>query len=396
MSDRPTQHSIPSGEHTSRLVQACRLARLCLHMVSGCLQVGIVFPFLPSRWRFLFIRRWSRQLLRILRVHYATRGELPAGSPTLIVSNHVSWLDIWIINSVVGVRFVAKSDIRRWPVIGFLVKGAGTIFIERDKRHDTARTNRYIVRALTRGEYVAIFPEGICTDGREVRPYHASLFQPAVGAGAKVAVLALRYVREDGELNDDASYAGERSLLQSTRLILRQRTAAGGSDLGRRSCGERQDAARDRGRSRACYRAGPDAGASAQEIWNIRRSSRRTAESARPHRHPVSRAITSGRNTRPRADQWPEMTQASRLTRPGTSNHGSMPAGADAGSPEKRRSIFPSTLHTRKRVIALTITRRRANPLSVGSQWSGSLPYILPAAFDNQAHAAPARLRLPA
>ena len=224
MSDRPTQHSTPSGEHTSRLVQACRLARLCLHMVSGCLQVGIVFPFLPSRWRFLFIRRWSRQLLRILRVHYATRGELPAGSPTLIVSNHVSWLDIWIINSVVGVRFVAKSDIRRWPVIGFLVKGAGTIFIERDKRHDTARTNRYIVRALTRGEYVAIFPEGICTDGREVRPYHASLFQPAVGAGAKVAVLALRYVREDGELNDDASYAGERSLLQSTRLILRQRT----------------------------------------------------------------------------------------------------------------------------------------------------------------------------
>jgi 1-acyl-sn-glycerol-3-phosphate acyltransferase len=192
-------------------------------MVSGCLQVGILFPFLPSRRRFLSIRRWSRQLLRILRVHYTVRGDLPAGSPTLIVSNHVSWLDIWVINSVVGVRFVAKSDIRRWPVIGFLVKGAGTIFIERDKRHDTARTNRYIVHALTRGEYVAIFPEGICTDGREVRPYHASLFQPAVGAGAKVAVLALRYVREDGELNEDASYAGERSLLESTRLILRQR-----------------------------------------------------------------------------------------------------------------------------------------------------------------------------
>jgi 1-acyl-sn-glycerol-3-phosphate acyltransferase len=205
-------------------VRVYRLLRLCLHMFSGCLQVGIVFPFLRPKRRFRIIRRWSRKLLRILRVRCTQHGHLPAGTPTLIVSNHVSWLDIWIINSVVGVRFVAKSDIRRWPVIGFLVKGAGTIFIERDKRHDTARTNRSIVQALTRGEYVAIFPEGVCTDGSEVRPYHASLFQPAVGAGAKVAVVALRYLRHDGVLNEDASYAGERSLLESTRLILRQPT----------------------------------------------------------------------------------------------------------------------------------------------------------------------------
>jgi 1-acyl-sn-glycerol-3-phosphate acyltransferase len=71
---------------------------------------------------------------------------------------------------------------------------------------------------------VAIFPDGSCTDGTEVRPYHASLFQPAVGAGAKVAVMALRYVRNNGELNDDASYAGDRTLVESTRLILRHET----------------------------------------------------------------------------------------------------------------------------------------------------------------------------
>jgi 1-acyl-sn-glycerol-3-phosphate acyltransferase len=223
MSDHPARHSTHSERSTPTLGRAYRLVRLCLHLVHGCLYVGVVFPFLTSKRRFRAIRRWSRKLLRILHVRYTVHGHLPAGTPTMIVSNHVSWLDIWVINSVVAVRFVAKSDIRRWPVIGFLVKGAGTIFIEREKRHDTARTNRSIVHALTHGEYVAIFPEGICTDGSELKPYHASLFQPAVGAGAKVAVVALRYVHRNGELNADATYAGDRSLVESTRLILRQR-----------------------------------------------------------------------------------------------------------------------------------------------------------------------------
>jgi 1-acyl-sn-glycerol-3-phosphate acyltransferase len=217
-------HSTDPERSTSAPARVYRLVRLCVHLIQGCFYVGVLFPFLSSRLRFRAIRLWSRKLLRILHVRYTVHGHLPKGTPTLIVSNHVSWLDIWVIDSVIGVRFVAKSDIRRWPVIGFLVKGAGTIFIERDKRHDTARTNRSIVQALTHGEYVAIFPEGICTDGTEVRPYHASLFQPAVGAGAKVAVMALRYVRRNGELNDDASYGGERTLVESTRLILRNET----------------------------------------------------------------------------------------------------------------------------------------------------------------------------
>jgi 1-acyl-sn-glycerol-3-phosphate acyltransferase len=141
----------------------------------------------------------------------------------MLVSNHVSWLDVWVIHAVSPVRFVAKSDVRRWPVIGWLVERAGTIFIERAKRHDTARTNRTIVETLTRGERVGIFPEGTTTDGTHLRPFHASLFQPALGAGAHVVPVAVRYPSRDGAVNLDAAYAGERSLLESLRLILRQR-----------------------------------------------------------------------------------------------------------------------------------------------------------------------------
>jgi 1-acyl-sn-glycerol-3-phosphate acyltransferase len=173
MSGHPTRRSRSSEKRTPRTVRVYRLLRLCLHLIQGCLYVGVVFPFLTSKRRFRAIRAWSRKLLRILHVRYTLHGHLPTLTPILIVSNHVSWLDIWVIDAVVAVRFVAKSDIRRWPVIGFLVKGVGTIFIERDKRRDTA-------------------------------------------------VVALRYVHRTGELNNDASYAGDRSLLESTRLILRQ------------------------------------------------------------------------------------------------------------------------------------------------------------------------------
>jgi 1-acyl-sn-glycerol-3-phosphate acyltransferase len=224
MSDPPPGHADHQNTGTSQFVRVYRLARLCLHLIHGCFVVGAVFPFLTPKRRFRIIRGWSRKLLRILHVSLTVRGHLPVVGPTLIVSNHVSWLDIWVINAVVGVRFVAKSDIRRWPVIGFLVKGAGTIFVEREKRHDTARTNRAIVQALTCGDHVAIFPEGTTTDGTEVKLFHASLFQPALGAGARVVVVALRYINRDGSPNLDAAYAGERTLWDSVRLILAYRT----------------------------------------------------------------------------------------------------------------------------------------------------------------------------
>lgn len=215
-----------SGERsTPRIVRLYRLARLVCHLVYGCYCVGVLFPFYSWPRRFAAIKRWSRGILHIVRLRLTVRGSLPAGAvPTLIVSNHVSWLDMWVVNSVVPVRFVSKADVRRWPVLGFLVTRAGTIFIERSKRHDTARTNRTMVEALLRREHVAIFPEGTTTDGTEVKPFHASLFQPALGAGARVVVLSLRYVNRDGSTNLNASYAGERSLWQSVQLILAHRS----------------------------------------------------------------------------------------------------------------------------------------------------------------------------
>jgi 1-acyl-sn-glycerol-3-phosphate acyltransferase len=206
---------------TPSFIRLYRLTRLLLHLLYGCYCVGVLFPFFSWPRRVVAIRRWSRQLLRILQVRLKVTGSPPSGhAPTFIVSNHISWLDIWVLDSVVPVRFVAKSDIRRWPLVGFLVSGSGTIFIERGRPQHTAHANLAIVQALTRGEYVAMFPEGATTDGTAVKVFHASLFQPALSAGARVVAVALRYVNSDGNVNLDASYVGERSLWQSIRLIL--------------------------------------------------------------------------------------------------------------------------------------------------------------------------------
>jgi 1-acyl-sn-glycerol-3-phosphate acyltransferase len=217
----------PDGhaQSTSGLVRAYRLIRLSVHLVYGCAVAGIVFPFVDGQRQLRIIKRWSRQVLAILAIRLHVTGRPPGGrQPTVLVANHVSWLDIWVIHAVSPVRFVAKSDVRRWPVIGWLVARSGTIFIERSKRHDTARTNRTIVDTLNRGERVGIFPEGTTTDGTYLRAFHASLFQPALGAGARVVAAGIRYPMRDGSPNPDAAYAGDRSLMESLRLILSHRS----------------------------------------------------------------------------------------------------------------------------------------------------------------------------
>ena len=208
----------------SRLTRLIRLARLANHFFVGCLIQATVFPLVGRRRELQLIGWWSRRILAILGVRVRVEGQAPRGhEPTIIVSNHISWLDVWLIHAVCPVRFVAKSDIRSWPLAGWLVARAGTIFIERTRRRDTARINRIIAQVLARGERIGMFPEGITTDGSHVRAFHASLFQPALALNARIAAAAIRYPNGDGTPNVDAAYAGTRSLAQSLRLILRHR-----------------------------------------------------------------------------------------------------------------------------------------------------------------------------
>jgi len=205
----------------SALNRNYRIARLFLHLLTGLAGSALVFPFVGRNGRLAIFRRWSRTLLAILAVRVQVQGTAPIErhAPTMLLSNHVSWLDIFVIASIVPSRFIAKSEIRRWPVVGWLIARQGTLFIERGRRRDTARINDNVNEALAKGYCVAVFPEGMTTDGTEVKAFHASLLQPIVHAHGIAAPVALRYATPDGGIDDVPAYTGERTLWDSVRLI---------------------------------------------------------------------------------------------------------------------------------------------------------------------------------
>lgn len=191
-----------------------RVTRLALHLARGLITAALFFPFQKPDRRRREIEVWSRRLLTIMGVRLSLAGLRKSYSerPLMLVANHVSWLDIFVIDAVVASRFVAKAEVRRWPVLGWLCARVGTFFIERAKRHDTARVNHAAGAALRAGEVVAVFPEGTTTDGSRVLKFHASLLAPALEAGATIQPVALRYERRDGALCTEAAYDGDRSL----------------------------------------------------------------------------------------------------------------------------------------------------------------------------------------
>jgi len=210
---------------TPPLLRLIRLLRLGLHLLQGLAMAALVFPFVSSARRDGIVRGWSRKVLAILGVRLRVHGAAPApDAPGVVfVSNHISWLDVWLIDSQRACRFVAKSEVRNWPVIGWLAARTGTLFIQRARRHHTAALNRQIDRALREGACVAMFPEGTTTDGRQLKRFFTSLLQPAADAGAPLVPVAIRYLREDGEIDLTPAYIDRMSLAESLRRVLAAR-----------------------------------------------------------------------------------------------------------------------------------------------------------------------------
>jgi 1-acyl-sn-glycerol-3-phosphate acyltransferase len=196
--------------------RAWRATRVVVHVLGGVALTGVVFPFLSAPRRDAIKRRWSRRLLRLLRVEARLHGAIDVhGGNVLLVANHVSWLDIFVLNAQRPARFVAKAELAGWPVAGRLIRGGGTIFVDRERRHDTRRVNHQAAQALAAGDVVAVFPEGTTTDGATVLKFHASLLQPIVEAKGHVLPVAIRYREASGVHSTAPAYVGDESFARS-------------------------------------------------------------------------------------------------------------------------------------------------------------------------------------
>lgn len=209
------------ADRTPIPTRVLRLARVTLHLLRGLAVAAMIFPWVTEGERDARKRRWSKKLLSILSVSVRERNA-PANLPErcLLVLNHISWVDIFVINARSPATFIAKSEIRDWPVVGWLCTLVGTLYIERGKPSAARSASRRIATALERGVLIAIFPEGTTTFGRSLEPFHTALFQPALDAAAGVQPVALRYLDAAGRHTDAAGYVGETSFMESVWTIL--------------------------------------------------------------------------------------------------------------------------------------------------------------------------------
>jgi 1-acyl-sn-glycerol-3-phosphate acyltransferase len=153
------------------------------------------------------------------------RGAADWSPGRLLVANHSSWLDVFAILAALPGRFIAKAEIGRWPLLGWLVTRVGTLYIERGRRHAVAAINHRVRDLLKAGETIAVFPEGTTTDGTELLPFHSNLIAPAFDAACDVCPVALRYT-ERGRPTRAPAFAGDTGLARSLWNIVVARDLA--------------------------------------------------------------------------------------------------------------------------------------------------------------------------
>jgi len=199
-----------------------KLLRGLWHVLVGMWWIHVHFPRLSPDQRDMRVQVWAMQFLALWGIHVKVLGQPVVAGPALIVANHISWLDISVIHAARHCRFVSKSDVRDWPLVGRLASGSRTLFIERSSRKDALRMVKDMADAMKEGDVVAVFPEGTTSDGRDLLPFHANLIQSAIQAEAPVQPMSLKFVdARTGEPSFAPCYIGDDTLIGSIWRTLR-------------------------------------------------------------------------------------------------------------------------------------------------------------------------------
>ncbi|MET9832634.1 lysophospholipid acyltransferase family protein [Streptomyces sp. NPDC006385] len=213
---RPTAPCTPQAcvEATGRAA-AAPLAVLRVAAVVLLLIVGFLVSPLGARIPARLVRRWCRWVVRAAGVRVRIDGGAAPDRGLLLVANHISWLDIPLLAAVRPARMLAKSEIRQWPVAGWLTARSGALFIDRDRIRALPDTVARIAEALRAGDAVAVFPEGSTWCGRAQGPFRRAAFQAALDAGVPVQPVRLRYRTAGGAPSTAPAFVGDDSLLTS-------------------------------------------------------------------------------------------------------------------------------------------------------------------------------------
>jgi 1-acyl-sn-glycerol-3-phosphate acyltransferase len=193
-----------------------RLLRMLVHLGVGLWIIQFRFPRMSQVARDAAVQAWAHTMLTCLGVQLRVLGEVPKTGPVLLVANHISWLDIVVMHAARHCRFISKSDIQHWPLVGTLATAAGTLYIARESRRDAMRVVHRMAECLRAQDVLAVFPEGTTGDGSSVLPFHANLLQAAISADAPVLPLGLRFAdAHTGATSFAPCYIGDDTLVGS-------------------------------------------------------------------------------------------------------------------------------------------------------------------------------------
>lgn len=185
----------------------------------------IKFPYLSREQKLLEIQNWSRKTLTVLGIDIESTSHFTqsfrSDEPKLLVANHVSWVDALIIQAIQPSVFVAKIEVKKWPVVGAIATACGVIYVKRGSPSSARSMVDDVAQALYHGYCVAGFPEGTSSEGSNVQLFHANLFEAAIYHDIAVQPLALRYTHPTtGELCTKAAFIGELGFLQSLHQVM--------------------------------------------------------------------------------------------------------------------------------------------------------------------------------
>jgi 1-acyl-sn-glycerol-3-phosphate acyltransferase len=206
----------------NRAVACWKLLRAATHLLGGMGTMLWRFPAMSTTQRQQAVQAWAVGVLDCFAIQLAVAGKTTQPGPVLLAVNHVSWLDITALHAARYCRFIAKADLRAWPLIGWMAHTAGTLFIQRESRRDALRVVHQMADSLDQGDALAIFPEGTTSDGNAVLPFHANLLQAAISRNAPVQPVYLRYVdAQTGQASHAADFVGDDFFLTSVWRTLR-------------------------------------------------------------------------------------------------------------------------------------------------------------------------------
>lgn len=196
-----------------------RLGRAAVHVLHGMFIAATRFSRIDAAARMALVQWWSAKFLRLIGVALIPQGS-PQPGAKLLVANHISWLDILAIDAVVPARFVSKSEVRHWPLLGWLATAAGTLYIERARPRDALRVVHQMAAAMQAGDTLAVFPEGTTSDGRALLPFHANLLQGAIATATPVQPVALRFADARHAISPAVEFLDDTTLLQSVWQVV--------------------------------------------------------------------------------------------------------------------------------------------------------------------------------